>query len=192
MSTKYSKSEQVPTEVLINRLDELSDACIDKISFNREFTMRIPAELDRDPDLVLSISSQRLKQQGERIKELEKKCKLSAHKLADTNRRIEGLEQGLNFSRKAHIRLAADEAKSRKKIKELEAQVSKFIDFTFKHNKSGETKIITLGLDVIQRLIEDDLIDRLEDGCDCIDSYCDCVYYLEGFELQPPQGVSDE
>jgi hypothetical protein len=65
MSTKYQHSKEVPTEVLIKRLEELSDAVVarmnrDNDKFEREFTCRIPAELDRDADLVLSEASKRL------------------------------------------------------------------------------------------------------------------------------------
>ena len=62
MSTKYQRATDVPTEAIIKRLEELSDAIIGgKETTSQEFTMRIPAELDRDPDLVLSIAATRLK-----------------------------------------------------------------------------------------------------------------------------------
>lgn len=62
MSTLYQSSKDVPTKILAERLDELSDV----VSGNRgsiatEFTMRIPAEVDRDADLVMSEASVRLK-----------------------------------------------------------------------------------------------------------------------------------
>lgn len=61
MSTLYQSSKDVPTEVLSARLNQLSDV----VSSNREridaeFTMRIPAEADRDADLVMSESAVRL------------------------------------------------------------------------------------------------------------------------------------
>jgi hypothetical protein len=76
MSTKYKHGDVVPTEVLAKRLDELSDAVVsrmnrDNATFEREFTCRIPAELDRDADLVLSESSKRLIGLEKRIAELE-------------------------------------------------------------------------------------------------------------------------
>ena len=62
MSTKYSSTNEVPNEVLCKRLDELSTAITQgKESFSNEFTMRIPAECDRDADLVLSEASKRIK-----------------------------------------------------------------------------------------------------------------------------------
>ena len=61
MSTKYKKYNDVPTDVLANRLEQLSDS-VDKgyDEMRREFTRRIPAELDRDADLVLSQSARRM------------------------------------------------------------------------------------------------------------------------------------
>jgi hypothetical protein len=62
MSTKYKESKHVPTSILCERLDVLSEAITKgKDSINREFTMRVPAELDRDADLVLCESARRLK-----------------------------------------------------------------------------------------------------------------------------------
>ena len=80
MSKKYDNSRDVPTEALTNRLYELSDAvtCGQK-GLDREFTMRIPPECDRDADLVLAESARRLRKSDTalaaaeaRIAELEK------------------------------------------------------------------------------------------------------------------------
>lgn len=61
MSRKYEHGDIVPTNILADRLTELSNAIHDcKDARDREFTMRIPAELDRDADLVLMQSSSRL------------------------------------------------------------------------------------------------------------------------------------
>lgn len=58
MSTKYEDPKLVPTSVLIERLKELADAIA---KGNRdELTMRIPAEVDRDADIVLAESARRL------------------------------------------------------------------------------------------------------------------------------------
>lgn len=65
MSTRYQHAHEIPDEALCARLDELSGAVtrgLDAIA--REFTMRIPAELDRDADLVLSEAAKRLRKQG--------------------------------------------------------------------------------------------------------------------------------
>ena len=61
MSSKYKNSRDVPTAVLVKRLNELSDAIAGgNKSFYNEFTMRIPAECDRDADLVLAEAANRL------------------------------------------------------------------------------------------------------------------------------------
>lgn len=58
MSTKYKEPKEVPTTVLIERLKELADAIA---KGNRdELTMRIPAEVDRDADIVLAEAANRL------------------------------------------------------------------------------------------------------------------------------------
>lgn len=62
MSTKYKSSKDVPTETICLRLEELSNAIANgKKTFDYEFTMRVPAELDRDADLVLREAARRLK-----------------------------------------------------------------------------------------------------------------------------------
>ena len=61
MSTKYKSPDEVPDSVIIARLLQLSDAVTKgKAAIDREFCMRIPAELDYDADLVLSIAAERL------------------------------------------------------------------------------------------------------------------------------------
>lgn len=65
MSTKYKIGDEVPTYILIKRLKELSAAATKgKHTLEREFTMRIPAEVDRDADIVLSAAARRLKNLG--------------------------------------------------------------------------------------------------------------------------------
>lgn len=60
MSTQYKKSSEVPTSVLCERLKQLSDAVTKGSSGDHEFTMRIPAECDRDADLVMAEAARRL------------------------------------------------------------------------------------------------------------------------------------
>jgi len=61
MSTKYKTSRDVPLNVIIARLNELSDAVAGgRGPQEREFTMRIPAECDRDADLVIGEAASRL------------------------------------------------------------------------------------------------------------------------------------
>ncbi len=63
MSNKYKHGDRVPTDVLTARLDELADAVTKGTrNMHREFDMRIPAELDRDADLVISQSAERLRE----------------------------------------------------------------------------------------------------------------------------------
>ena len=61
MSRNYNTSKAVPTDVLAERLAELATAVTKgRDSVAREFCMRIPAEVDRDADLVMSEASARL------------------------------------------------------------------------------------------------------------------------------------
>lgn len=60
MTTKYKNSSDVPDSVLVDRLEQLSDAVVarmkgDESRFSNEFTCRIPA------DLVLTESAKRLR-----------------------------------------------------------------------------------------------------------------------------------
>ena len=55
MAIKYNKPEDVPNAVLRERLNALSDAVArGKAAIADEFTGRIPAEVDRDADIVLA------------------------------------------------------------------------------------------------------------------------------------------
>lgn len=58
MSTQYKESKEVPTTVLIARLKELAKAVAN--GDKHELTMLVPAELDRDADLVLMEAARRL------------------------------------------------------------------------------------------------------------------------------------
>lgn len=60
MSIKYKAGNQVPDEALCVRLEELTDA-VTKGRTNQEFTMRVPAEVDRDADLVLAEAARRIR-----------------------------------------------------------------------------------------------------------------------------------
>jgi hypothetical protein len=71
--SKYKKGTDVPNHVIINRLNALSDDVTKGIT--RNFGMSIPARLDYDADLVLSIAARRLA----RVDELQaKQVKASA------------------------------------------------------------------------------------------------------------------
>lgn len=58
MSNKYKEEKEVPNDVIVSRLRELSTAVVKRDM--REFSMRIPTELDRDADCVLSIAAARI------------------------------------------------------------------------------------------------------------------------------------
>lgn len=62
MSNQYKHGDYVPTDVLANRLDELSDAVTKGDAGRNEFSMRVPAEMDRDADLVLDAAAKRLRE----------------------------------------------------------------------------------------------------------------------------------
>ncbi len=59
MSRQYESPSEVPYSVLIARLMELS-RCVSDGKADGELTMRIPAEADRDADLVLYEAARRL------------------------------------------------------------------------------------------------------------------------------------
>lgn len=61
MSNHYKQSKDVPNTVLCKRLDELARAVTNgDDGIKREFSMRVPAELDHDSDLVLSEAADRI------------------------------------------------------------------------------------------------------------------------------------
>ncbi|MBK8191442.1 MAG: hypothetical protein IPK79_13470 [Vampirovibrionales bacterium] len=69
MSIKYNKPEDVPSAALCERLNALSDAVArGKEAIADEFTKRIPAEVDRDADIVLAESARRILRLEEQIR----------------------------------------------------------------------------------------------------------------------------
>ena len=72
MSTKYEISEYVPSNIICDRLEALSDAVTKgSKSILREFYMSIPAQVDHDADLILSAASQRIKKLEDKISNLK-------------------------------------------------------------------------------------------------------------------------
>jgi len=65
MSRYYETTKHVPNKVIANRLRELSAASKNRDLREREFTMRIPAECDRDADLVLMEAARRIEMSDE-------------------------------------------------------------------------------------------------------------------------------
>src|SRR5690554_881858 len=100
MSTKYRNSSDVPLDTIITRLRELADAVTGgSKSQEREFTMRIPAECDRDADLVIDEAAGRLSNmQAEnealraQLKETEEKGRVLMDMCRDSKRRVRELE----------------------------------------------------------------------------------------------------
>lgn len=73
MSRKYKHGDKVPTKILATRLNELSDAITKgQKAIDREFVMRVPAELDHCPDLVMSQAARRLTELEEALEEIKK------------------------------------------------------------------------------------------------------------------------
>ena len=71
MSTNYNHNDRVPSETICTRLDELAHAVtLGHEAVTREFTMRIPAELDHDADIVLSEASRRINELEARLSAL--------------------------------------------------------------------------------------------------------------------------
>lgn len=61
MSRDYKHGDKVPCDVLAARLNQLARAVTEgPDAVRREFTMRVPAELDRDADVVIWEASKRL------------------------------------------------------------------------------------------------------------------------------------
>jgi hypothetical protein len=70
MSNQYKDPKEVPIDILCNRLNELAKHCSNgNLS---EFYMRIPAECDRDADIVLSESSNRIKAMQAKLNDKDK------------------------------------------------------------------------------------------------------------------------
>lgn len=71
MSTQYKKMEEVPTAALADRLMELS-RFVAANDFS-DFSMRVPAELDRDADVVMSGAALRLLQLEQELEQERKR-----------------------------------------------------------------------------------------------------------------------
>lgn len=73
MSNKYKHGDIVPLDIICSRLDELWRAVTKgQKGILREFDMRIPAELDRDADVIICEASTRLKSQAAEIAKYKK------------------------------------------------------------------------------------------------------------------------
>lgn len=62
MSNQFESSRDVPTAMLCDRLDQLADAVTKGAQGHSELSMRVPAEVDRDADLVIAEAARRLRE----------------------------------------------------------------------------------------------------------------------------------
>ncbi len=77
---------RTPSDVLCKRLDELSKAVTQgRETVGREFTMRVPAEPDRDADLVLSSAAERIRELEASNADLYQALKESLHFMETAN-----------------------------------------------------------------------------------------------------------
>ena len=61
MSVKYKTADEVPSAILVARLNELSEAVTNgSKAISREFYMSVSAQCDNDADLVLAAASKRI------------------------------------------------------------------------------------------------------------------------------------
>lgn len=80
MSTKYKQPSNVPTDVLLKRLNELANAVTKgKTHIDREFYMRIPAECDNDADIVIQEAAIRLNKLKDLCKEASDYLDINQH-----------------------------------------------------------------------------------------------------------------
>lgn len=107
MSTQYKKPSEVPTDTLIIRVENLADAVTKGESGKDEFTMRIPAECDRDADIVLT-------EFARRFKELEKQ-------LAKANESVLFYKEQYEKTDRECTKLAMRESKANERVAKLES-----------------------------------------------------------------------
>lgn len=86
MSSQYKNTESVPDEILLTRVAELVDAVTKGQAGLNEFTMRVPAECDRDADLVLTELAIRYR----RIRDKESKAEAKLKELHGFIERLKG------------------------------------------------------------------------------------------------------
>lgn len=94
MSIKYMFGKEVPTKTLCNRLNELANAVTKgRESINREFYMRIPAEVDNDADLVIGEGADRILRLEKELAEIKECYKRSDEIIDGQAGRIMDLEK---------------------------------------------------------------------------------------------------
>ncbi|WP_412535946.1 hypothetical protein [Marinobacter sp. MIT932201] len=94
MSTEFKSTRAVPLEKIITRLKGLSEAITKGGDYqDREFTMRIPAECDRDADLVIAEAATRLQQLQAANRDLQAWFDDARAEAEKAQERIKDLEQ---------------------------------------------------------------------------------------------------
>lgn len=94
MSTEFKSTRAVPLDRIIARLKELAEAITKGgVYQEREFTMRIPAECDRDADLVIAEAAIRLEQLQAANRDLQQWFDDARAQAEKAQERIKDLEQ---------------------------------------------------------------------------------------------------
>lgn len=138
MSTKYKRSEDVPTDALAERLKELADICVSQqAKMCADFSMRVPAELDRDADLVLAESARRLTVLTAALTAAQEEARIFREESA--NRQIL-----LNIARNSISVKNEENTVMRSEIEKLRGEVERL--------SAGWNKTITTAKDLIAQL----------------------------------------
>lgn len=96
MSLKYSHGERVSNEDLTKRLNELADFVTKGPDvIRRNFGMSVPAQLDRDADLVLSAAAMRIAEQDEQLQKFQ--YSYVNNKVHEYGHDVDGCQEQLNL-----------------------------------------------------------------------------------------------
>lgn len=125
MSNAYRDTRHVPLEKIITRLKELADAITrGGESRDREFTMRIPAECDRDADLVIAEAATRLQQLEAANRDLQAWFDDARAEAEKAQKRIEDLENvATSIRRDLKLRAEPDWDGSGQQVVNLSASI---------------------------------------------------------------------
>tara|TARA_B100000749_G_scaffold273372_1_gene256242 strand:- start:3055 stop:3534 length:480 start_codon:yes stop_codon:yes gene_type:complete len=147
MSTKYQSSSEVPLKDLISRLNQLSDAVVNDRE-RSEFTMRIPAECDRDADLVISEAAVRLQRQNEQIKNLT--VKLGLISIAADEGNLEKVKELIPPSCADAVReMRAEAVAARPPLINLDSLADGNHSFSFKTKNNQKFREIKINIEIL-------------------------------------------
>ena len=139
MSTKYKNSSDVPIYVIVARLKELSDAITGgRESQSREFTMRIPAECDRDADLVISEAANRIEQLRAANRDLQAWFDDARSTAEQLQARVAELEGALRYLREPWDLSQIIGADARRRVEAADAALSGEISKAFILRKQSD------------------------------------------------------